>query len=278
MDDQINSTETAEPSGIENRPVQAAQIVLPRNAGKSGYVPKKPRLPRPPVKIEDEDEEGFLKRNLAPIIIATIVLTGGGWVAFHLPSGKSFPVQHAPEQIIKISLPPPPPPPPPKVQPPPPKDVKQPEQAPAEKPADKPMEKPKPAEKPPEGLGTNIKGNGPGMAGLGSSGNGMLGGTGSGPGGGGSQWGWYAGQVQARIADALRKNGHTSSATLNIEVKVWPDATGRIGRAQLVGSTGDRILDDAIKNEVLTGLQMQEPPPADMPTPILLRINARRPN
>jgi len=199
-------------------------------------------------------------------------------MAFHLPSGKSTPAQHAPEQIIKITLPPPPPPPPPKIQPTPPKDVKQPEQAQAEKPADKPVDKPKPLEKPPEGLGTNIKGNGPGMAGLGSSGNGMIGGTGSGPGGGGSRWGWYAGQVQNRIADALRRNGHTSSAVLNIQVRVWPDASGHIGRAQLVGSTGDKGLDDAIKNEVLTGLQLQEPPPPDMPMPIILRINARRPN
>ena len=116
------------------------------------------------------------------------------------------------------------------------------------------------------------------MAGLGNSGNGMIGGTGNGPGGGGSRWGWYAGQVQNRIADALRKNAHTSSATMNIQVKVWPDSTGRIGRAQLVGSTGDRVMDDAIKNEVLTGLQLQEPPPADMPVPITLRLNARRPN
>jgi hypothetical protein len=114
--------------------------------------------------------------------------------------------------------------------------------------------------------------------GLGTSGNGVIGGTGTGPGGGGNLWGWYAGQVQTRVADALRKNPRTSSATLNIRVKVWPDASGRIGRAQLVGTTGDRAMDAAIQNEVLTGLQLQEPPPAGMPAPIILRINAKRPN
>jgi hypothetical protein len=88
----------------------------------------------------------------------------------------------------------------------------------------------------------------------------------------------YAGQMQARVMDALRKNPHTSYAALNIKVKVWPDSTGRITRAELIGTTGDHVIDEAITNEVLKGLQLQEPPPADMPAPIILRIIGRRPN
>ena len=106
---------------------------------------------------------------------------------------------------------------------------------------------------------------------------GSCGGNGDG-GGGGTRWGWYAGQVQARVADALRKNPHTRSASLRVEVRIWPDTTGRIARVQLVGSTGEPAVDAAIKEEVLTGLQLQEPPPADMPLPIVMRIIARRPN
>ena len=34
----------------------------------------------------------------------------------------------------------------------------------------------------------------------------------------------------------------------------------------------------AIKDEVLAGLQLREPPPEDMPVPIVMRLNARRPN
>jgi|GEM_PF-77340 len=277
MDDQSHSTETAE-QGRENQPAPA-RISAPRPpARKSAYVPKAPVAPRQRAPIDDGDDDGFFKRNLAPIIIGVIVLAGGGYFLTHMPSGKSTPAQHAPEQIVRITLPPPPPPPPPpKLQPPPPKDVKQPEHAPVDKPMDKPAEKPKPVDKPPEGLGTNIKGPG-GNGDLSSSGNGTIGGTGNGPNGGGSMWGWYAGQVQARVADALRKNPRTSSATLNIQVKVWTDSTGRISRAQLVGSTGDKAMDDAIKNEVLTGLRMQEAPPADMPVPITLRLTARRPH
>jgi hypothetical protein len=46
----------------------------------------------------------------------------------------------------------------------------------------------------------------------------------------------------------------------------------------LAGSTGHPVVDAAIKEEVLTGLQLEEPPPADMPLPIVIRLTARRPN
>ncbi|MFZ3375433.1 MAG: energy transducer TonB, partial [Chthoniobacterales bacterium] len=73
-------------------------------------------------------------------------------------------------------------------------------------------------------------------------------------------------------------NRKTRSASLNVNVRVWPDATGRINRAQLAGSTGDSTLDSALRDEVLTGLQLQEPPPEGMPAPITLRLTARRPH
>ena len=82
--------------------------------------------------------------------------------------------------------------------------------------------------------------------------------------------------MQSRIADALRRNGRTRNANLSMQVRIWADSSGRITRASLVGSTGDSALDSAIANEVLSGLQLQEAPPADMPMPINLRITARK--
>lgn len=176
--------------------------------------------------------------------------------------------------MVKLP-PPPPPPPPPQVKPPEPKpEEKMIEQAPVEK------EEQKPDEKPPDQpqVGTNIKGNGSDGFNLANgSGNGPVAGNNRGR-GSGSKWGWYASEVQARIADALRNNRKTRSADVRIEVRIWPDATGRISRAELAGTTGDASMDAAIKNEVLTGLRLQEPPPAGMPSPIVLRITARRPN
>ena len=150
-------------------------------------------------------------------------------------------------------------------------------QEPVNEPEDKP--EPKPANEPPD-IGTSVKGDGPadGFGLSGRGGNGRIGGTGNG-GGQRSRWGWYAGQVQGRIAEGLRQNKKTRSARISgVQVRVWPDAAGRITRAQLAGSTGDAAVDAAIRNEVLTGLQLQEPPPQGMPTPIVLRLSARRPN
>jgi hypothetical protein len=142
---------------------------------------------------------------------------------------------------------------------------------------DKPVEKP--VEKPPESLGTSIKG-GEGMAGLGSGrGNGIIGGTGNGPGGGGNSMAkWYAGQVSAKIAEALRTNRKTRSASLRVDAKVWLDEGGRITRATLDSSTGDAGLDASLRDEVLPGVKLAEPPPRGMRMPISLRLTARRPN
>ena len=92
---------------------------------------------------------------------------------------------------------------------------------------------------------------------------------------GGSKWGWYAGQVQSRVAEALRSNKVTRKAKASITVRIWPDASGRVSKVTLGGSTGDPAVDDAIKNQVLAGLVLNEPPPSDMPMPINLRITAR---
>lgn len=142
---------------------------------------------------------------------------------------------------------------------------------------------PKPEEKtdepPPADLATGIKGDGP-PDGFGLSGG--RGGTGTGTGTAAPQqrtrWGWYAGQVQSRIQQAVQTNRTTRTARIRADVIVWPDSTGRITRASISSSTGDAALDAALRDEILTGLQLSEPPPQGMPMPIVLRVNARRPN
>lgn len=153
------------------------------------------------------------------------------------------------------------------------------EQTPVNEPEPKP-EEPPPADDPPAPLATDIQGDGP-PDGFGLASRGGSGGTGGGRGLGSSgrsasRWGWYAEKVQATLADALRRHPRTREATLNARVRVWPDAQGRIARASLASSTGDVALDAAVA-DALTGAQLAEPPPADMPTPIVLRISARRP-
>jgi TonB family protein len=128
-------------------------------------------------------------------------------------------------------------------------------------------------------MGTNIEGNGPDAFGLAKGGgSGMIGGSGTGKGGKGSKFGGYASKVQGSVVQALRNHKKTKSATLNVTARVWLDATGRVTRATITGSSGDPATDAALRNEILTGLQMQAPPPEGMPMPIVMRLKATRPN
>jgi hypothetical protein len=128
-------------------------------------------------------------------------------------------------------------------------------------------------EAPPAGIDSNTGGKGPAIAGGGGGGNRI---GGSGRKGGGSKWGYYAAKVQSTIKDALGRNASTQKATFAMQVRVWADSTGRITKAVLVGTSGNPAVDQAIRNQVLVGLQLPEPPPAGMPMPITLRISARK--
>lgn len=210
-------------------------------------------------------------------LMLSLVLIGGV-VSFLKSGGKAPRHDQRKQEILTITLPPPPPPPPPKVEPPPPKEVPPPEkqemveQEPVKE--DEPPPDNAPPELPSEDLSTGIAGNGPDMGLSRGTGNGKLGSTGSR--GAGSKFGWYAAKVQSSIKDALSRHPSTRSAAMSLQIRVWPDSDGRIIRAQLVGSSGDAKVDQAIKSQILTGLQLPQAPPADMPTPIVLRINSRK--
>ena len=219
--------------------------------------------------FDDEPEEqptNFFKRFRIAIIVTAVVIGAIVAVAKLASSGGSS----KRDNITLVSLAPPPPPPVMTPPPPPPQQEEQKMEQPMIK-EEAPKEAP-PKDEPP--LGTGIKGDGSGDSfGLGSgNGTGRIGGEGE-----GSKWGWYASQVQSRIQQALQQNRKTRTANMSIKVRVWPDQTGRISRAQLAGSTGDPLLDSALRDEVLNGLQLNQPPPADMPSPITLRLTAHRP-
>jgi protein TonB len=247
---------------------------------------------------DDESEErGFIHRYRTAIglVVGLAALACVATLAIQILRGHT--AAKKVEQFSMVRLVPPPPPPsatPPPT--PPPDSEPQPREqpmieqkqmmVPETKPAEplKRDEAPKSQNRGPSGpLGMNVKGEGTGdsfgLVGR-TGGNGLIGdgdGTGDGSGGGGTRWGWYAGQVQATVEKALRDNPHTRAASLKVEVKIWPDKIGRITRVELSGSTGEPALDAALKNEVLNGLQLQEPPPSDMPLPIVMRLTARRP-
>jgi len=224
---------------------------------------------------DEFEEEGFFRRNRIAIGmgIMVVILAAAALSAYFL-SGKPSPPRQPQEIVVHLEPPPLPPPPPP---PPPPKPPP-PEQKMVEQPPVKPQEaKPKQEAKidrPPGPPGP--KASGPasdlGLGGAGGDGNGIGNGD-----GGGSKFGWYAAEVQARIADAFHQNSKTRDANIQLKVRIWVDNAGRITRADLAESTGDPAIDAAIRDEVLVGLVLQEPPPQDMPMPIIMRVTARRP-
>ena len=276
MNDQLDSIQINSPLFAKSRTPEVPATGAGGVSNRVGYLPKPPSGAKPPKK-DDEEDDGYFRRNRVPLIVGAVVLGGLIWGFLQMPKGDSGPAKKKPETVVKItSLPPPPPPPPPKViPPPPPKMEKKIEQPPMEK---TPENKPKPSDEPPKGLGTSIKGSGPGM-GLGSGRGlgGVIGGTGNGD-GSARLASLYAGKAGTRIEQELRTHRKTRTASLRVEVRIWPDSTGKITKVALAGTTGDASLDEAIKSEILMGLQIQEPPPQGMKMPIVLRLNARRPS
>jgi len=238
---------------------------------------KPPIVPRmvPQTAPEDEDD-GFFARNKVLLIVGALVAGAGIWFGFFRQPGPAAPAAQKPSKIVMVMpVLPPPPPPPPKIKPPePPKDnTKRPEQAPSEKPAEKPVEKP--AEKPPEGLGTNVKGNGPGMAGLSNKGNGMFGGEGPGGGGGTSLGKWYAQQFQSKLVAALRNNPKTKNAVGSVPIDLVTDASGKMD-FKLRGSTGNPQVDEALQQEIVALIRQLDADRKGRPLKVSLKVNMKR--
>lgn len=225
--------------------------------------------------VDEGDEDSFFAKHRTKIIGAAVAVLGAGFY-FLMGSSKGPSPAKAPEKIVMIQplppLPKPPPPPPPK-QPPPPQKVE--EKMDKVQEDDKPPEAPKPMEAPKEALGTNNKGPGPGLSGLGGSGSGggTFGGSG---GGGGSALGYYTGQLRRKVVTGLQANPRTRKAALDIKVRIWVDGTGTVTDVKLDSSTtNDKSLDSVVE-QVLRGLPLDAPPPKTK-MPINMRLLLRRP-
>lgn len=204
-----------------------------------------------------------LYRHL-PVLILGLMVTLIGTGAFALL--RSFlhgPAPHQQQVVQQIQLirPPPPPnlPPPP---PPPPEEkvhIPTPQKTPQPTPDHQP---------PPQQLGLDAKG------GAGSDAFGLA----ARPGGqdiigqGASAFVWYAGLLKDQILNQLGAQADVRSTTYSVVVSVWITDDGTIQRVRIAQSSGDEQRDHSIE-EALTRLgRLSQPPPADMPEPITLRI------
>ncbi len=205
----------------------------------------------------------WLKRNLPVLALGLMVaLIGTGAYALlrsFLRAGSPHPQQVV--QQIQLIRPPPPPPnlPPP---PPPPPEVKVHIPTPEKQPT--PTDHPPPA----QNLGLDAKG------GAGSDAFGLVGRPGGQDiiGEGGSAFTWYAGLLKDEIVNQLGAQPMARSDSYTVVVSVWVGDDGTVQRVEIAKSSGDPQRDQSIQSALARLGRLSQPPPADMPEPITLRI------
>jgi periplasmic protein TonB len=203
------------------------------------------------------------------VVVAAVSLVS--LLVYAMSGTSEAPRKVVPVTTVKITLPPPPPPPPPK-EPPPPTPQKMVEmphvqemlkvmpQAPSPRPSDAPPG--------PPDLGL-AQGAGPGD--FGPSG------SGGGGGGGGSLAGWYGSLIGAALYDAVSKDGRLEHANGEIRARIWIGPDGIPTRVELVNKLGDPKLNQAFEDIVLHELRPSDPPPKELPQPVVVRLRAQPP-
>ncbi len=110
-------------------------------------------------------------------------------------------------------------------------------------------------------------------------------GGGSGPGGSGTnrlslmtKYGWYTSKMQEELKRQVRKrleqDGGIPKGKLQATVKLVLDAKGTIISYQIIASSGDLKMDEALKVS-LPGFKISQPPPEGMPPGMTIRISSQ---
>ena len=213
--------------------------------------------------------EGNSRRDtILTALAVTAVIALIGYGLYSLMGGSG----HAARKPPKISLLPATPPPPP----PPPKEEKKPE--PPKEQKEVKMEQARKDEPPPDQTlkMEGAAGDGPSMFAAGRVTSEDLsrlgaGGTGSGL---GSVFNNYASAIKVELQRYLARRSELKRRQYRIEVRVWVTDDGRLRNFELLGTTSDGELDEAIRGVLAALPAFSEPPPAKMPQPIRLRIVA----
>jgi protein TonB len=164
------------------------------------------------------------------------------------------------KRIQQITLVMPPPPPPPVEQPPEPEIEQQ-----VETPPEQPVEADAPAS-PDLGVDADGSGSGDGFGLVGKKGGRDI--TEGGP------FAWYASQLSSDVSAALNGNSRVRRQKYNVTLKLWIGANGRVEKAELANSTGDRALDEALRVAIAEIGRVREAPPIEMPQPVKLRVSS----
>jgi protein TonB len=91
---------------------------------------------------------------------------------------------------------------------------------------------------------------------------------------GAARFGWYYAKIASELQEAFRRHKVLATASTRVDLRIWAEPAGRILKVQLINTTGDPAVDEAIQS--IVGLRLSEPPPADIPMPMIARFTARR--
>jgi periplasmic protein TonB len=196
-------------------------------------------------------------------VIATTLGVGAIALMRNFLQSTALPPKPLVQEIHLIRPPPPPPDLPPPPPPPPEEKVVVPDQA---KPDPTPSNEPPPGDQ----LGLDAQGTAGGDAfGLAAR-----------PGGrdllasGGSAYAWYGGLVKNEILEQLG-NLKPRGGQHAVDVRIWVRDDGTVERVRITEASGDSAWDRAIQVALSRMTRISQPPPADMPQPISLRIVSR---
>jgi TonB family protein len=220
--------------------------------------------------LDESPVKVWLKRiGLALVLLA---LAAGGWQLFSSLL-NSKPSHQKPVTTVKLLPDTPPPPPPPPKEPP----KEQPKQEQQKEIKEPPKEAlPAPAESLKMG---GAAGDGPSPFAAGTVSNDYKGGdVGTKIGGkkGMAAFAWYTGQIKSRIEEALAAQKELANAQYRVVVNVWFAKDGKVERAELQGSSGDKTTDELIRKALAEMGSIAEAPPEDMPQPVKLRITSKK--
>jgi hypothetical protein len=216
----------------------------------------------------DDEDESKLKKWLPVAGGGAIVmlLSGGVFALINLMSGTTPPSQPLIQQI-SIVQPPPPPPPPPKIEEPPEPEMKEVD---IEEPELEPVaEQDQLDESLDDALGLDAEGA------AGADAFGLLAKKGGRGLVGSDPNAWYAGVLQRDIQAALSGEDDVRKGNYSVVVRIWLDDEGFIEDSELLGSTDNAALDNALKRVLSSRLRISRAPPEDLPQPIRLRISSR---
>jgi TonB family protein len=90
---------------------------------------------------------------------------------------------------------------------------------------------------------------------------------------------WYGGQIR-RVLESelpnLLSDTHARKHSYAVILNIWIGPDGQLSRAELASSSGKPEVDEALRSAIpKLRLGLEKPPPANMPQPVKIRLNAR---